>query len=276
MNSSDIKKKTFNAQLSKAFTGIYKQYAVFASHCLIRLGFEPTINLMGKTLLQKTDYYTSEILNYGWMPSEAAADIEKEKKDIISANLPDSILRIETPGCQNLVDQFSEMYPLNQMIVKFRDELQLECKLTAYEYLHLVFDGYAKLIEALIKEYNKEGELIAYDIERKIRLSNPPKSCDNDIKQFMKDFAFLENSNDLLSIGLSCTLKKVTENEVVKDVNECAWARYFRDHHPDVGYLIACSTDETEYLNYNKSLRMRRTKTLMEGGDCCDFHVFVG
>lgn len=275
MNDTYITKKTFDAQLGKAFINIFRQYAILIPHCTNRLGFEPTLFLIKETLLKKTDSYTSEILNYGWMPSEKTINIDREKLEIVSMYLSDNVPGVDIPDYQSLKDLILKTYPLNQIIQKFGSELQGECKLTAYEYIHLVIDGYATLIEALIKEYNKEGELIAYDIERKIRLSSPPQNCDNNIKQFMKDFAYLEKNKGLLSAALSCTVKKVSETEVIKDINECEWARYFRERHPDVGYLIACSTDETEYLNYNKRLRMKRTKTLMEGGDCCDFHVFV-
>lgn len=55
----------------------------------------------------------------------------------------------------------------------------------------------------------------------------------------------------------------------------CEWARYFQERHPRVGYLMACSTDETAYRAFNPSLRLQRTQTLMEGGALCDFRIYA-
>lgn len=48
-----------------------------------------------------------------------------------------------------------------------------------------------------------------------------------------------------------------------------------RENHPDVGYLMACSTDEAAYKTANKSIRMQRTGTIMEGNEICDFRVYA-
>ena len=49
----------------------------------------------------------------------------------------------------------------------------------------------------------------------------------------------------------------------------------FRERHPGVGYLVACSTDEVDYRAFNEKLRMQRTSTLMEGGEVCDFRIYA-
>ncbi len=58
-------------------------------------------------------------------------------------------------------------------------------------------------------------------------------------------------------------------------VTQCEWARYFRERHPLVGYLMACSTDEAAYRAFNPALRLQRTSTLMEGGQVCDFRIYA-
>ena len=66
-----------------------------------------------------------------------------------------------------------------------------------------------------------------------------------------------------------------SDREAVTYVWECEWARYFQERHPRVGYLMACSTDEAAYKAINPSLRLRRTETIMEGSDKCDFMVYA-
>jgi hypothetical protein len=61
----------------------------------------------------------------------------------------------------------------------------------------------------------------------------------------------------------------------VTRVVECEWARYFLEHHPGVGYLLACSLDNAAYRSFNNRLRLQRTSTLMEGGTACDFRVYA-
>ena len=69
-------------------------------------------------------------------------------------------------------------------------------------------------------------------------------------------------------------MTRLSANEVVMRVRECDFARYFRDHHPQVGYLMICSTDEGAYQAVNRNVRMQRTSTLMEGEETCDFRLF--
>ena len=43
------------------------------------------------------------------------------------------------------------------------------------------------------------------------------------------------------------------------------------EHHPSVGYLLACSTDDPMYRRQCDDVRFQRRCTLMEGGDYCEF-----
>ncbi|MGD8531631.1 MAG: L-2-amino-thiazoline-4-carboxylic acid hydrolase, partial [Syntrophobacterales bacterium] len=81
--------------------------------------------------------------------------------------------------------------------------------------------------------------------------------------------------SNLFTAGLE--IEKITETprEVVINVRECEWARYFQERHPRVGYLMACSTDEVAYKSFNRDLRMRRTQTIMEGAEKCDFKIYA-
>lgn len=80
----------------------------------------------------------------------------------------------------------------------------------------------------------------------------------------------------LFSAGLNAALIKQSPTEVVVHITECEWARYFRERHPTVGYVLACSTDDADLRATTDKLWLQRTSTLMEGGRVCDFRVYEG
>ena len=72
----------------------------------------------------------------------------------------------------------------------------------------------------------------------------------------------LEVENDLSEDG---TVLKQT-------VKRCAYVdMYERIGMKDLGAMLSCMRDEYFYAGFNPEMEMTRTKTLMCGGDCCDF-----
>lgn len=56
----------------------------------------------------------------------------------------------------------------------------------------------------------------------------------------------------------------------------CLWAEVFRElDAADIGVWI-CRNDGPTAAAYNPAIRFERTKTLMEGDDCCDHIYFTG
>lgn len=141
--------------------------------------------------------------------------------------------------------------------------------------LHLRFDALARPAETLIEMYSKQGELIIYDLMVEGRLASI-KDQTGSIEAFIEDFTTQPSVPNLFSAGLDImVVVSRSEKEAVVDVRVCEWARYFHDHHPQVGYLMACSTDEGAYRTFNKNLRMQRTHTLMEGSGRCNFRIYA-
>ena len=95
------------------------------------------------------------------------------------------------------------------------------------------------------------------------------------VAEFISDFVSKLGEADLFRAGLEIDSLHASERELVLRISDCAWARYFRERHPQVGYLVACSTDEVAYRAVNENLRMQRTSTLMEGGPMCDFRIYA-
>jgi hypothetical protein len=77
--------------------------------------------------------------------------------------------------------------------------------------------------------------------------------------------------------------KHVLTREIVEDtpqafelkVTECLWAKTFREMGAaDIGYLLLCHTDYADCQGFNPRITLTRSKTLMQGDDCCN-HRFV-
>lgn len=94
------------------------------------------------------------------------------------------------------------------------------------------------------------------------------------VAEFMADLTARPQQPDIFTAGLDQEIVRASEREVVLHIKACEWARYYRERHREVGYLMACSTDEIAYRAFNSALRTQRTSTLMEGGSLCDFRIY--
>jgi fumarate reductase iron-sulfur subunit len=58
------------------------------------------------------------------------------------------------------------------------------------------------------------------------------------------------------------------------DVVRCLFADMYRELGlPELGYLLSCGRDFALIKGFNPEMELKRTKTLMEGGCCCDFRI---
>ncbi len=74
-------------------------------------------------------------------------------------------------------------------------------------------------------------------------------------------------------------------HEVVEDsatsfklkVTECVWASVYRDAGlgGEIGHAAVCNMDYHWPEAFNPRFRMERTKTLMQGHECCNHHYFA-
>jgi hypothetical protein len=218
------------------------------------------------------DELVLDILRTGWrdVPQGEATDVEGAIAKLLSRFFPVAIEGVSSQEARQLVE---EMPPICQ-VRKTLPCLDVWREATAYEALHLRFDGLALLTEALVRLQGKQGELIVYDIHREERIT-AGRGRTGTVAEFMSEFVAEPAEANLFTAGLEIETVSVSEREVVPHVKECEWARYFQEHHPEVGYLMACSTDEAAYRAFNKNLRLQRTSTLMEGGDVCDFRIYA-
>lgn len=273
MNRSPCSKRVFPFRMASWLPARYETYLLWLSRMLERLGYERTLAIYREVYQNYEDELLLKILQSGWNDDkqlDAQVDVEESIATLLEEYFPVAIQGVSQEGARQLVE---EMPPIQQ-IRQYFPSFKVSRETTAYEALHIRFNGLATLTETLIRFYGKQGELIAYDLIHEERIK-ALKGKTGSVAEFMAFFSSEPEEANLFTAGLEIDVVHTSEREVVQNVRECEWARYFQENHPQVGYLIACSTDEAAYRAFNEHLRMQRTSTLMEGSDRCDFRVYA-
>jgi hypothetical protein len=249
----------------------YAPYLRWLTHLGERLGIQNTLSIWKNTFNEYDDALLMTILSSGWhKPLSDETDPQESIDNLVAESL--SATNLDVSGAE--VSGAIENTPPIPQIRRHFSNRTMEKEITAFEALHLRFDGPAHLAETIIGMYGKQGELIVYDMMVEGRLA-AAKGETGSVADFIDDFTVESGKPSLFTAGLQSELVSKTNREAVLLVRECEWARYFQERHPSVGYLMACSTDEVAYKAFNSSLRMQRTQTLMEGGEFCDFRVYT-
>jgi len=93
----------------------------------------------------------------------------------------------------------------------------------------------------------------------------------NTLQGFVKPFYMDESYKAILT----CEVIENREDFVSFRFTECLNAKVFRElKAADIGYATLCHGDEAWARAYNPKIRFIRTKTLMDGDDCCD-HCYI-
>jgi fumarate reductase iron-sulfur subunit len=67
---------------------------------------------------------------------------------------------------------------------------------------------------------------------------------------------------------------KQTETQFDFDVKRCRYAEMYKELGlADLGFLLSCARDFAMIEGFNPKMKLTRTKTIMEGSDCCDFRI---
>lgn len=76
---------------------------------------------------------------------------------------------------------------------------------------------------------------------------------------------------DRLGAEYEVALLERTPETLKYKVTRCPWATEYRKQNAAAfGFALVCASDEGFCKGLNPAIRFRRTKTLMQGDDCCD------
>ena len=196
--------------------------------------------------------------------------MEERITEFVATQFPVPVQGVSGKEAREIIDC---MPPLKQIRERF-PTLDVRREITAHETMHLGWDGLALIAEEMLRRYGKEGELIVYDARLEYLSTRGIREVE--VKEFMarRVAQYSDQSAGAKAWG-KWELVKGTDSEVITRVTECEFARYYRENHPRVGYLLHCSMDNPRYHLFNKQIRLQRTTTLMEGGTECDFRVYA-
>jgi hypothetical protein len=275
MGTVPCRDRTFPLGLASEFEYYYWYFLHWLRNLLERLGPEHALALWEDAYQSYDEELLVQILSSGWEADEAGEASSFD--ELVSSNLEEVFPSPVEGVTGELAGRIMENTPPFRQIRQSLPSPNLRRESTTYEALHLFRDGLAVLAELLIERYRKQGELIAYDtMLGELSEEDEP---DVSVKEFMSKrqarFTSGPDEPDMHSAGLEVDFIRGSESEVVTRVTECEWARYYRERHPSVGYMLACALDAPVYRWFNERLRLQRTSTLMEGGTECDFRVYA-
>lgn len=274
MSYVPCRERTFPLVLVYPFQVRYVAYLHWLRHFLERLGREPALAVWEKAFGAYDEELLLRILSSGWerVEEQRSAEVEERIADTLAALFPVPVEGVPAEQAREIVDGSPPFRQIRQRL----PSLDVKRETTTYDALHLFHDGLALLAEAMIDRHGKAGEFMVYDAMLE-ELAWTPRQVS--VKDFMTRryarFSTEPEEADIFSAGLEVEVIRGSETEVVTRVKECEWARYFRERHPRVGYLLACSLDDPVYRSANERIRLQRTSTLMEGGTGCDFRLYA-
>ncbi|MBW6473316.1 MAG: L-2-amino-thiazoline-4-carboxylic acid hydrolase [Anaerolineaceae bacterium] len=268
MSDIPCRQRTFPSKIN--ITTYYPHLLRWLKHLIERIGTQNALLVWEIAFQNYDDMLITNILSSGWKQVESNSSksediILKIIHEFFDQKLPD----LTWNEIRDIIDNTPPIYQIKHLL----SDTTWEKEISAYDALLLLFDGQACLAEATIDKFGKQGELIVYDLMRESRLA-AGQGQTGSIEEFIEGFTSPPLGRNLYSAASKFDVVHKTDTEAIVYMKECEWARYFRDYHPDVGYMIACSTDEVAFRAFNSNLRMQRTETLMEGADKCDFRVY--
>ena len=97
-----------------------------------------------------------------------------------------------------------------------------------------------------------------------------PKPPANSLAAFISP---LKKPDRFWKHALTIETLKESPTEYASKITECIWASTFkRLKATDFGYATICHVDFAVAQAFNPKLNLIRTKTLMQGHDCCNHH----
>jgi len=135
----------------------------------------------------------------------------------------------------------------------------------------------APLIKAFMEEFGRERVLpVAERVIKELAL---------DAGKMLKVVAggnsmeHLQKAIPLFSMGgaLEFQVVETGDKKIGLNVTRCKYAEMYREHGlEEFGFLLSCGRDYALMEGFNPEIKFTRTRTIMEGGDYCDFRFQLG
>lgn len=154
----------------------------------------------------------------------------------------------------------------------FDSRIKNEFSISWQQHFKNRFNGTIAWMKTFAEHYGKDDVInIIKDQADKWNLEGEPNMEAKSVKDFISPI----DESELFKNCLDYEYLELTDTVCQLKVNKCLWAKTFRDKDAgDFGYACVCHGDFSGAQAFNPKLRMERTKTLMEGHDCCN-HRYI-
>ena len=157
---------------------------------------------------------------------------------------------------------------------KFQEKMEL----TYEQYFR---DVYGELVN-LAREFEqvlgreKAFEIIGKARERYVVESVRKELAEREpIKNFEDFKVFIKADSPFWSHVLTFTYPEETPKKLVSHITECLWAKTFKEMNAtELGYIMFCHPDFVMVQACHPKIKLKRTKTLMQGDSYCDFTYY--
>ena len=96
------------------------------------------------------------------------------------------------------------------------------------------------------------------------------RGAKNDPNFKLSDFGNYIKNSEYFNNALTFEIIENTDELFEVKITECLWSKTFRERNAeDIGYATLCHGDFSDAKAMHPKLHLERTKTLMQGFDCC-------
>ncbi|NOR53991.1 MAG: hypothetical protein GQ536_07890 [Candidatus Aminicenantes bacterium] len=174
-------------------------------------------------------------------------------------------------GSRLLASQLSDD---NQQELKFGDRIKEEYCKSHEDAWRWRFGLYIHTMESLA-EYLGRDKLL--ELLKKIKDDGIKRESTINPEHILANLARRYKDKDHYKNTLTYRIIEESEKAFELRITECLWAKTFLEKDAgDIGYLTICYGDLTSAKAYNPKLKLRLTKTLMQGFDCCNHRYTLG
>jgi hypothetical protein len=179
-------------------------------------------------------------------------------------------------GSDNLLD--TSRVHKKQKVSTVKQKFSKKSNMSFEEVFQFKYTPYISTLQRLANIIGKDKfikmlrEASAEVAEQRVKniIRNLPK---NDFDTYIKTMIFTPLFKNTLSMEIVEKTDKVLEIKIT----ECLWANTIRElKEPDavdIGYALVCYPEIATTEAFNPKLKVIRTKTLMQGHDCCNSRI---
>ncbi len=159
----------------------------------------------------------------------------------------------------------------NSSVHKFQRKIPI----TYEDHFRKVYANFVSFLRTLEEEIGKERSLeilTKWSEQRIVKMAgNRRVASFAEFKEYWKN----TSAEDFFLHTSTTEFPEETDMVLQCKIIECLWAKTFQElNAAELGKIMVCDPDFSFASTVNPKLRLKRTKTLMEGHDCCD-HRYV-